>query len=310
MLFIFKLLLLFVTIPSMKTSHNNSLVWHIGKVTIHQVIEMYDNELIQSIIPKATTSEIQLMKWLQPHFATKEGSLKTLVQSFVIQADGKNILIDTCNGNDKDRPNVPTWSHLQTLFLENLAILGLQPTDIDVVACTHLHFDHVGWNTYLKDGQWHPTFPNAQYLFSKKEYEYWQSKPEKEMIDDFLGVADSVDPIIKAGLAHFIEDDHRINAQISCIPTPGHTPHHISIAIESDGKKALITGDILHHPCQIEHQDWTTLSDTFPEQSVETRRDILTKVADTDTLIIGSHFANPVAGKVITTDTGTLQFKV
>jgi glyoxylase-like metal-dependent hydrolase (beta-lactamase superfamily II) len=284
----------------------SQLSWTIGEVTIHQLIEVEDEKLFSTFIPQATPENIKKIPWLFPHFANESGNLKAFIQSFLIISQGKKILIYTCNGNDKDRPNVPSWSHLQTDFLSKLKKLGIEPTDIDIVACTHLHFDHVGWNTTLKNGQWVPTFPNAQYLFSKAEYDYWIAKPENEIIDDHNGIADSITPIVEAGLATFIEDDFAIDTHIRFIPTPGHTPHHISVVIESQGERAIISGDVLHHPCQIVHQEWTTLSDTYPDQTVATRQKFLSGITDTNTLLIGSHFAHPTAGKVVTKGSGLI----
>lgn len=270
-----------------------NLRWMIGEVEIVQFVEMVDNELFATFILKATPERVLAIPWLKPHFVGEKGNLKAQVQSFLIKSNGKNILIDTCNGNDKDRPNVPTWGSLKTDFLKKI------PEKIDIVACTHLHFDHVGWNTKLENGTWIPTFPNATYLFSKAEYDYWIKKPQKEMVDDFNGIDDSVTPIVDARLARFVPDDYWIDTNVRFIPTPGHTPHHISVIIESQGKKAIITGDVMHHPCQIAHQEWTTLADTYPNQTVETRKKFLKGVQNSKTLIIGSHFANPVAGRVV-----------
>lgn len=286
---------------------DRSLSWTIGKVKIIRILEMEDNQFFSSFIPGAKPERIKEIKWLYPNFAGKNGNLIGFVQSFLIKSNGKNILIDTCNGNGKDRPNMPTWGNLKTNYLDKFSEI-IAPNEIDFVACTHLHFDHVGWNTKQENGTWVPTFPNAKYLFSKKEYDYWTSKPEKEMIDDFNGIDDSVSPIVAAGLAKFISDDFKLDDNISFIPTPGHTPHHISVVIESGGEKAVISGDVMHHPCQIAHPEWTTLADTYPDQTIETRKKFLNVVKDTSTLVIGTHFANPVAGKVVTTKTG-LEFK-
>lgn len=276
----------------------NNLKWLIGEVEIIQIVEMEENEIFSSFIPKAKREYIKKIPWLYPNFADERGELKALVQSFLIKSNGKNILVDTCNGNGKDRPNVKEWSKLKTDYLSKFDSVGIKPEEIDFVVCTHLHFDHVGWNTKNENGEYKPTFPNAKYLFSKQEYDYWIKKPEKEMIDDFNGIDDSVTPIVNAGLAKFIEDDYKLDNQISFLPTPGHTPHHISVRIESKGRTAIITGDVMHHPCQIAKPDWTTGADTYPEQTIETRKKLLQEVKDKDVLIIGTHFANPVAGKV------------
>lgn len=286
-----------------------NLKWTIGNVEILQIVEMEDNDLFSTFIPEAKQEKILEIEWLKPYFADENGKLKALVQSFVIKSNGKNILIDTCNGNGKERPNMPTWSNLQTDFLKKFTESGIAPESIDIVACTHLHFDHVGWNTKLENGKWAPTFSNAKYLFSKEEYDYWIKKPEKEMIDDFNGIDDSVTPIVDAGLAKFIADDYSIDENVRFISTPGHTPHHISLVIESQGKKAIISGDVMHHPCQIAHQEWITLADTYPDQTIETRKRFLNEVKDKNVLVIGSHFANPVAGKVVSLNNSYI-FKV
>ncbi len=152
----------------------NPLRWIIGDVEITQLVEMVDNKLFPTFIPRATPENILNIPWLRPHFVDENGGLNAQVQSFLIRSSGENILIDTCNGNGKSRPTVPTWGNLKTDFLNDLS-----PEDIDVIVCTHLHFDHVGWNTKRDDGAWVPTFPHAKYLFSKEEYDYWIKKPKK-----------------------------------------------------------------------------------------------------------------------------------
>ena len=276
-----------------------NLKWVVGNVEIYQIVEIEENNIFASFIPNATPENIKKIKWLKPFFASDDGNLKALVQSFLIRSNGKNILIDTCNGNGKDRPNVPEWGNLNTNYLDKFSQVNIRPEVVDIVACTHLHFDHVGWNTINKNGKWVPTFPNAKYLFSKEEYDYWIKKPEKEMVDDHNGIDDSITPIIDAGLEKLVDDNYNIDENIKFIPTPGHTPHHVSIVIESESKKAIVSGDVIHHPCQIAHQDWTTGADTYPIQTVETRKKFLKEIVDTDVLLIGTHFANPVEGKVI-----------
>jgi len=266
--------------------------WKIGDVEIFQIVELECGKIIQEIIKEATPENIKKIKWLHPNFADDKGNLKALVQCFLIKSENKNILIDTCNGNDKNRTDVPEWANLKTDFLKKIT------EQIDIVACTHLHMDHVGWNTILKDGKWVPTFPKAKYLFSKKEYEYWKEKPEKEITDDKTAFDDSITPIVEAGLAEFVDANHKIDKNISFIPTPGHTPSHVCILIESQNQKAIISGDMIHHPCQIANPEWETDADTFPEKATESRKRIINEIADKDILLIGSHFANPVAGKV------------
>lgn len=282
--------------------------WTIGNIEIFQIIELEAGKIIQSIMPDATPENVKKMNWLIPNYADENGILKALVQSFLVKSNGKYILVDTCNGNDKNRPSVPEWGNLKIKFIKKLNEFGITTSDINYVICTHLHFDHVGWNTTLVNGKWLPTFPNAKYIFSKKEYEYWSSKPKKEMIDDLLGFEDSVQPIIDAGQAELVDDSFKFDENVGLISTPGHTPHHVSIQIQSKGKKALISGDFIYHPCQVEKPEWGNIVDTFPDQALETRKIVLSSLVVAKTLLLGSHFSNPVGGYV-KTNGGRLIFK-
>ncbi len=275
------------------------LKWTIGDIEVYQIVELEAGTIIQSIIKNATRENIRQIDWLYPHFADAEGNLRAQVQGFLIRSDNKNILIDTCNGNDKVRNDVPVWARLKTDFLSKLNEIGVAPMAVDIVACTHLHTDHVGWNTKLEGNVWVPTFPNAKYLFIRDEYAYWEKKPEKEVADHKAAFDDSVNPIVKAGLAELVDVDHKIDRHVSFIPAPGHTPAHVCVFIESAGQRAIISGDFLHHPCQIAKPQWAMDADTFPDKALVTRQSILNRIAGTNTLLIGSHFANPVAGRVV-----------
>jgi glyoxylase-like metal-dependent hydrolase (beta-lactamase superfamily II) len=156
------------------------------------------------------------------------------------------------------------------------------------VLCTHLHVDHVGWNTRLVDGRWVPTFANARYVFGKTEYEHWRDhsvEPDKLAVFN-----DSVKPVVDAGKVDLVASDARLSDEITLIPTPGHSPGHMSILIRSDGEEALLTGDVAHHPCQMAHLDWSSTADSDPVQSAVTRRELFSRFADTPTLVIGGHF--------------------
>lgn len=272
--------------------------WTIGEVEIYQIIELEIGPIIQSLLKEATPEKIKTLDWLIPNFADQDGNLKALVQSFLIRSNGKNILIDTCIGNGKVRTDLPEWGNLQTNFLNKLEATGIKVSEIDTVACTHMHFDHVGWNTRFINDKWMPTFANAKYLFAKEEYNYWINKPTRELSDDHAGFSDSVIPIMEADLAQLVDNNYRIDSNVSLIPTPGHTPGHVSILIESKGKSALISGDFLYHPCQIAFPDWSTEADTDQALTVETRYKILSQLAENNTLLIGSHFSEPVIGQV------------
>lgn len=266
--------------------------WQIGNVRITRVIEMEVAGGTKFILPQATKEEVVKIPWLTPHFADAEGRLIMSIHALVIETPTQKMIVDTCIGNDKQRA-FEHWSNLQTPFLDDLAKAGYERLDIDTVMCTHLHVDHVGWNTMLVDGEWIPTFPNARYLMGRQEYEYWDSEPAGEY-GDIMG--DSVRPVFDAGLVDLVELDHRICDEVYFEPTLGHTPGHVSVHIESEGEEALITGDCIHHPCQIEKPEWASSADYDQETSTATRHSLMEKYANRDILVIGTHFATPTAG--------------
>jgi glyoxylase-like metal-dependent hydrolase (beta-lactamase superfamily II) len=137
------------------------------------------------------------------------------------------------------------------------------------VICTHLHTDHVGWNTRLVDGQLVPTFPRARYLVARPEWEHWsQAKDHWTQIV----MADSVRPIFAAGLVDLVAVDHVVHETIRFEPTPGHTPGHVSVHIVSYDEEAVITGDLVHHPCQFARPDWGSSADANAAQADRTRK--------------------------------------
>ncbi|MEU4411118.1 MBL fold metallo-hydrolase [Streptosporangium sp. NPDC023963] len=278
--------------------------WEIGTARITTVPEIDATSIISSILPDATVESLGAFPWLAPDYVDEQGQLKGLVQSFLIEADNKVILIDSCVGNGKHRQEMAEWSGIQTDFLGTLSRLGFDREAVDIVVCTHLHFDHVGWNTVREGDDWVPTFPNASYLFFRGEYEYWAGHPEAEIADDHAGFADSVQPIVDAGLATLVEADHEVSASVRLLPTFGHTPGHVSVEVHSGSDRAVITGDAMHHPCQIAAPEWGTLSDTRPDEARASRRELLEALSGSPTLLIGSHFPVPSAGKVITDGDG------
>lgn len=247
------------------------------------------------ILPQATRDAIKPMNWLIPHFADAEGNLIMSIHALVVETPTRKMVVDTCIGNDKQR-SIPNWTNLQLPFLEDLAKAGYDRQEIDTVVCTHLHVDHVGWNTMLVDGQWIPTFPKARYLMGKKEYEYWDTADADTLNSGVMD--DSVRPVFDAGLVDLVAMDHQVCDEIYFEPTPGHTPGHISVHIESEGEHALITGDCIHHPCQIDMIEWSSSADYDPTEAQVTRRKLLEKYCDEDVLIIGTHFATPTAGYI------------
>jgi glyoxylase-like metal-dependent hydrolase (beta-lactamase superfamily II) len=185
---------------------------------------------------------------------------------------------------------------LQLPFLEDLDKAGYPAAQIDTVICTHLHIDHVGWNTRLVDGRWVPTFPHARYLLARREWEHWSADTDRW---NQTILADSVRPIFDAGLVDLVEADHAVDAAVRLEPTPGHTPGHVSVHVRSRGEEAVITGDLVHHPAQFARPHWGASVDWDRAMADRTRRAFMERYADTPVLVIGTHFAGPTAGRLV-----------
>ncbi len=274
------------------------LSWQVGRVKITRVVEIEFNTRYRAeapFIPEATPEALKSTPWLYPNFVRPEdGALKVSIQALLVEAPGVRLVVDTCVGNDKPRSLVG-GKPLATNFLAELTAAGWDRERVDLVLCTHLHVDHVGWNTMLVDGKWVPTFPNARYLIGRDEYAHWNAEEDGEAP---AIMSDSVKPIFDAGLAELVEMEHRISPELRLTPTTGHTPGHVSLLIESDGERAMITGDIMHHPCQIAHPEWAPGFDNDKAAAIATRRRVLNEVADQPVLVIGTHFAAPTAGRI------------
>jgi len=266
--------------------------WRIGDVTVTRVVEIEATGGMSRVIPDAKRERLKEIPWMYPHFADENGRMRGAIHALIVEAPDRTIMVDTCVGNDKERGN-PAWNQLQTAFLDDMEKAGYVLDAIDTVLCTHLHIDHVGWNTMLVDGKWVPTFPKARYLIGQVEFAHWQADTD---LDQVAVMADSVLPVFDANLVDLVETDHQITDEISLMPTVGHTPGHVSVMIRSNGEEAMITGDFIHHPCQFAHPEWSSSFDTDPAQSAQTRREVFDRYADTPTLIIGTHFATPTAG--------------
>lgn len=273
--------------------------WKIGDVEITRIVEVNGwEDDITMLLPEATPETVLAYPWLRPHFATPDGRMIISFQCFVMRTPEHRIMLDTCIGADRER-EFDIFTNMQTDFLGDLAHAGFDPREIDIVLCTHLHFDHVGWNTRLVNGKWVPTFPNARYLFGRREYEHWKMLVETNGYHDLNHMHDAVQPVVDAGLVDLIEPDHAICPELSLRPTPGHTPGHVSICIESNGERAMITGDMLHNPIQLERPDDKVRFDMDPDQACRTRKAFVDDTANSDVFVIGSHFADPTGGWVV-----------
>jgi glyoxylase-like metal-dependent hydrolase (beta-lactamase superfamily II) len=236
--------------------------------------------------------------WLVPRFVTPAGNLVMCIQSFVIKTAHHNILVDACVGNHKPRPSRPFWHMLNSdRFEKGLAALGLGVNDIDYVMCTHLHTDHVGWNTRLENGRWVPTFPKARYIMSDRELNHWTER-EKQNPASVPWITDSVLPIVAAKREQIVKSDYVFNEHIQFIPTPGHTIDHYSILVGSPGGDVLITGDMIHSPLQGKYPDLGMMSDYDSAQAGRTRRQIFDRFSEAPTILCATHFPAPSSARV------------
>jgi glyoxylase-like metal-dependent hydrolase (beta-lactamase superfamily II) len=284
--------------------------WRVGDVTITKIVEHEVTGELERTLAKANREDLLAVPWLQPYFLTPEGLGITSIHALVIEAPGRRILVDTCIGNDKDREAmVPIFQCLQGPFLGDLASAGFAREDVDTVVCTHLHFDHVGWNTMLVDGRWRPTFPNARYLMHETEYRHWQQYArarEESAWGEVQSTSfiDSIKPVFDAGLVDLVGAPHQVCEEVALFPTPGHSPGHVSVRIRSRGEDAVITGDVSHHPCQLAYPDWGSLVDFDPDAATRARMDLFAQCSDQPILVIGTHWAGVTAGRIVAENGG------
>jgi glyoxylase-like metal-dependent hydrolase (beta-lactamase superfamily II) len=273
----------------------------IGDIRIDRVIEMEGPDFVaHELIPDATPEALAPHKdWLHPHFVDFASmKLVMAMQTYVLRHRNNVILVDTCVGNHKARRFHAPWNQRsETTWLDNLAACGVRPKDVTHVMCTHLHIDHVGWNTQLVDGRWVPTFPNARYVFGQTEWDYFHGLYQKHGAKVGDGsFADSVLPIVQAGRADLVASDYGFDDGLWFEPYPGHTPGHVAINLLSNNKRGVLSGDILHSPIQCAHPEWSTSGCSDKVLSAVSRRALLERLAGTDTLLMTAHFASPSAG--------------
>ncbi|MDB5971136.1 MAG: fold metallo-hydrolase [Hydrocarboniphaga sp.] len=268
--------------------------WQVGDVTVTRVLEMDPLTIAPEWLLKTDVETVKKHAWLKPNFATEEGQIIVNIQAFIIEAGGLKIMVDPCIGNDKPRES-PLFAMHKGPFLEHLTQAGFPPESIDIVLCTHLHVDHVGWSTRLVEGKWVPTFPNARYLFARVEYENAKVDKGPEAEATYL---DSIKPVVDAGLVTLVEFDHHINDEVWIDSTPGHTAGHCCIHISSKGQEALITGDMMHHPVQICEPDVCSTFCADQDQARRTRKSFLGKYSGTSAVVLGTHFAEPTGVRV------------
>jgi glyoxylase-like metal-dependent hydrolase (beta-lactamase superfamily II) len=273
----------------------------VGDVIIHQIVEQEGPFF--DILPffPALTKELleQNRVWMQPKYLSPEDKVVLCVQRYLVQTPQHNILIDTCVGNHKPRPARPFWNMMNSdRYERGLGSIGVGVAEIDFVMCTHLHVDHVGWNTRLENGRWVPTFSKARYVFADRELAHWT---ERNKADPAAcpWITDSVLPIVAANRVDIVKSSHAFSDLVALIPTPGHTIDHYSVQIGKSGADAIITGDMIHSPLQARYPEISQMSDFDPKQSAVSRRELFERICDTPTRICTAHFASPSRGRIV-----------
>ncbi|MFC4627547.1 MBL fold metallo-hydrolase [Promicromonospora alba] len=276
----------------------------LGDVTITRVLEYFGPVEMtpETFFPDSSKEVWDGAPWLAPHFVDPTTNIvNSAIQTWLLRSEGRTILVDTGVGNHKERPYSPVWSHLETDFLHNLARAGVRPEDVDVVINTHLHVDHVGWNTYLDGRSWVPTFPNATYLMPKDDFDFWNPANNHRPA---LGrgnqnvFEDSVAPVHQAGQVLLWEDSHQIDEHLRLDAAPGHTPGSSTLTLTSGSDRAVFVGDMLHNPVQLLEPDSNSCFCEDPALARATRRKVLGWAADNNALVIPAHLGGHGAAEV------------
>ncbi|HEY2062967.1 MAG TPA: MBL fold metallo-hydrolase [Amycolatopsis sp.] len=277
----------------------------LGDVTVTRIKEFYGSvEMTPGQFfpdhPEGAADEHRGL--LAPDFWNPEtGECQSAIQSWLLRSEGRTILVDTGVGNHKERPYAPVWSRRDTAYLDNLAAAGVRPDDVDVVVNTHLHIDHVGWNTRLDGRAWVPTFPNATYLMTRQDFEFWDPANEYETVfgrGNQNVFEDSVTPVHQAGLAHRWDESYRIDKNLRLDLAPGHTPGSSVLTLESGGDRALFVGDLVHSPLQIVVPETNSCFCEDPAEARATRHKLLGQAAENGALVFPAHFGGQGAAQV------------
>lgn len=286
-----------------------------GEARIDRIPEVgrvaYDPEFFfRDTAPDALRRLIKTnLSWMAP-WSVDAQSLQIYLsfQSFVIRVGGKTILVDTCNGNDKHRVDMPKWHLLSTPFMDRMSSVGVDPETVDYVLCTHLHADHVGWNTRLTGGRWVPTFPNARYIVSHTELDFWQARhrAEPSVAVNHGSFEDSVLPVVAAGQVDAVDCEHVVHAvgqnRLRLAPAAGHTPGGVHVELSSLGQSLIFSADTIHHPLQIVDPDVGIFADLDPAEARQTRIRLIERVQNSNESLLPAHFSR--AGRIVHTNGG------
>jgi glyoxylase-like metal-dependent hydrolase (beta-lactamase superfamily II) len=272
----------------------------IGDIIIHRVVESICADFVaMQFFPETTPEDwAHHGKWLAPWgYLPDTGNIILTIQAFLVRTRHHTILVDTCVGDDKPRPARPFWDMMKlNTFLPRLKGIGVTPDQVDYVMCTHMHPDHVGWNTRLHNGQWLPTFPKAKYLFTETEWQSTLALHERKPVAHFV---DSVLPIMQAGQAQLVASDFALDDEVRLVPSPGHTMGHVCVQLNSKGQSAVITGDCIHSPVQCLEPDWVMRADIDSALAARTRRGFLERCCESKTIVCATHFPEPSFGHIV-----------
>lgn len=272
--------------------------YKVADMTIHRIVEYVSSfEKALAFLPDLTQELLaENRAWLHPEALDDNDMFRLWFQCYIIETPHHTVLVDSCVGNDKHRPGWPEWNmRSDDSFLRGLAQAGFTVEDIDYVMCTHLHADHVGWNTQLKNGRWTPTFPNARYIFWDAEYSYWAEENNRKEVPTYV---DSILPVVEAGQAEIIQTTHGLGDHLRIFPTPGHTAGHVSFCFGKNKDDVVVCGDIMHVPLQMKYPELSLRGDADKVQAAITRRSFLERYCDTSTLCCTAHFPAPSLGHI------------
>jgi glyoxylase-like metal-dependent hydrolase (beta-lactamase superfamily II) len=269
--------------------------YRVGDAVISCVVESRNPGIPAHLFfPEATDEQVARHAWVVPEFADARGRIVMDVQAFVVELGGRVVVVDPCVGNGKQRA-LPFWNEQSWPFLERFTAAGFSPARVDTVVHTHLHADHVGWDTRLEGGAWVPTFARARHLYTARELE-WAKRTESP--GNAFVWDDSIAPILAARLADVVAEDADLGGGLRLEPSPGHTPGHVSLWVESRGESALLTGDFVHHPVQCAEPHWAEVGDEDAEEARATRRRLFARAAESGALVLGTHFASRPGGRI------------
>lgn len=269
--------------------------WTVGDATITALVEAETVGIpVQLFFPGASADDVRSVTWLDPGTAGTDGTIGFRVQAFVVEHGGRTVLIDPCVGNGKHR-SLPFWNDLHLPWLERFHAAGFRTDAIDTVVHTHLHEDHLGWDTHRVEHEWVPTFTNARHVYVDDELA-WAERADRRVDQDPF--ADSIEPVVRAGLADVVSASADLGGGFHLVPTPGHTPGHVSVRVDCGGDGLVISGDLLHHQFQLADPSIAEVADADVAMAQATRAAFFDDCATRGVVVAGTHFAIAPVGRI------------